>query len=338
VLGTAASLSIARSHSRASEHGVVAPAPHPGVAPASRGDSAKAVLLKTAALREEIEARLEDLLPSKDRAPARLNEAVRYSVLSPGKRLRPIITVMVADACGHHCDAALDAGCAIEMVHAASLVVDDLPSMDDAALRRARPTTHKVFGEATGILAAISAMNHGFGIVSELKGVCADNRTRLASLFSKAIGPDGLSGGQEFDVNGAAGASDADIEIVNRRKTGALFSLAAQAGALCGVAGDMSVTDEQLRRLDTFGNHLGLAFQTLDDIIDVKATSAAGTGKDANQDGDKPTLARVQGPDAAQAVVVQHLALALDALEAGIGPSPDMRILADFVFDTALNG
>ncbi|MGD1935094.1 MAG: polyprenyl synthetase family protein [Candidatus Phaeomarinobacter sp.] len=324
MLGAAASLSIATSH--------LPLAPEANVAPENEGDG---TLLMISSLREDIEHRLRFLLPPEDRAPSHLHAAMRYSVLSPGKRLRPLITALVARQCGGNKPAALDAGCAVEMVHAASLVIDDLPAMDDAELRRARQTTHRVYGEATGILAAISVMNQAYGIVAGLKGVGADNRAKLVSLFTQAIGPEGLAGGQEYDVNGAAGASAADIETVNRRKTGALFSLAAQAGALTNGVAEQGT---RLNHLDDFGNHLGLAFQTLDDILDVKAASSAGTGKDKDQDGGKPTLARVKGLDVAHAAVRHHVDEALEAFEAGTGHSPDMRRLTGLVFDAALKG
>ncbi len=322
MLGAAASLSIATSHLDLTDD----------VVTSSTSDEDATLALITA-LRDSVERRLSDLLPPEDRAPSQLHAAMRYSVLSPGKRLRPVITALVARQCGGNEAAALDAGCAVEMVHAASLVIDDLPAMDNAELRRGRATNHRVYGEATGILAAISVMNQAYGIIAGLDGMSAEHRTQLTTLFTQAIGPEGLAGGQEYDVNGAAGASPADIETVNRRKTGALFSLAAQAGALTGSHPDM---DQQLTHLDDFGNHLGLAFQTLDDILDVEATSAAGTGKDKNQDGGKPTLARVEGLDAAHAAVRHHIEHALEAFEAGVGPAPEMRLLCSLVFDAAL--
>lgn len=290
-------------------------------------------------IRDDVDARLAVLLPDEGRAPSRLHAAMRYSVLSPGKRLRPVITALVARQCGGNMQAALDAGCAVEMVHAASLVIDDLPAMDDAELRRARPTTHRTYGEATGILAAISVMNLAYDSVARLEGVSASNRARLITLFADAIGPEGLAGGQEYDVNGAAGASEADIESVNRRKTGALFSLAAQAGACMTPElhdpGD-AAHEARLGYLAQFGNHLGLAFQTLDDIMDATGTTL--TGKDRDQDGGKPTIARVEGLEAAHATVKAHVNHALAALEAGIGEAPHMRALAGAVFDTALQG
>lgn len=322
MLGAAASLSIAQSHLDLTDD-----------ADSSSTGDVDVALTMIAALRESIETRLADLLPPEDRAPSQLHAAMRYSVLSPGKRLRPVITALVARQCGGNEAAALDAGCAVEMVHAASLVIDDLPAMDNAELRRGRATTHRVYGDATGILAAISVMNQAYGIVADLSGMNAEHRTQLTALFTQAIGPEGLAGGQEYDVNGAAGASPADIETVNRRKTGALFSLAAQAGALTGNRADIN---DQLKHLDDFGNHLGLAFQTLDDILDVDLTSAAGTGKDKDQDGGKPTLARVEGMEAAHAAVRHHVDHALEAFEAGVGPSPDMRLLCRLVFDAAL--
>lgn len=278
----------------------------------------------TGALRAAVEGRLDALLPESGAGPRRLHEAMRACVLSPGKRFRPCLTLLVAEHCEGNAAAALDAGCAVEMVHAASLVIDDLPAMDDAAMRRGRPSLHRIYGEATAVLAAIAVLNLAYATVAALPGVSPDARTTLLGLFADAIGPEGLAGGQEVDVNGAPGAAAADISDINRRKTGALFALAAQAGACCG-----RFDAARLSRLAAFGGSLGLAFQTLDDMLDAGARP---TGKDRGQDEGKPTVVRTEGAHAARREVRVHVGEALRHIEAALGPAPAFHALARQIF------
>jgi geranylgeranyl diphosphate synthase, type II len=275
---------------------------------------------------EERLARMVDLSPS---VPKNLNDAVRYALLGTSKRVRPTLMYLIAEPDHMAIDAVLDAGCAVEMVHTASLILDDLPSMDDAAMRRQRPTTHVAFGEPTAILGAIALLTRAFGILANLEGVPAATRTRLASVLSDAVGWDGLVAGQEIDINGRAELRDEEkIEELNWLKTGVLFVAAAQMGAILrGLEG------ERLEAVGRFARHFGLAFQTADDLIDRNET-AEEAGKDVGKDGDKATLVSLFGDDRARLTCRQHIAHAEEALLAsGINDAP-IRALMSRLFET----
>jgi geranylgeranyl diphosphate synthase type II len=254
------------------------------------------------ALREVVVARLGQLLPAAEQAPQRLHGAMRHALLGPGKRLRPLLTLLAARRFGGAEAAALDAGCAVEMVHAASLVLDDLPCMDDAALRRGQPATHRAFGEDTAILAAIGLLNHAYGLMAALPDVDDARRGRLVTLLVQAVGSQGLVGGQERDLHVRHVHTAAEeVDELNHQKTGVLFVAALEAGAILGGASEEAVAG--MRR---FGRHLGLAFQTLDDLLDTIGTVEA-AGKDIGQDNGKPTLVSLFGVETAQRRVRDHL-------------------------------
>jgi geranylgeranyl diphosphate synthase type II len=234
---------------------------------------------------------------------------MRYSLLAPGKRLRPLLCLLAARAGGGDEGVALDAGCAIEMVHAASLILDDLPSMDDAGLRRGRQTAHLRFGEATAILAAIALLNRAYGVLAALEPLDEARRVRLVERLAEAVGSQGLAGGQEQDLNGRAALSDLErIDDLNALKTGPLFVLAAEfGGRLCGLE------EGRLEPLRRFAAHLGLAFQTRDDLLDVVASKSA-AAKDVGQDGGKPTVVSLAGCEAAGERIRDQLTSARSAL------------------------
>lgn len=191
-------------------------------------------------------------------APTTLKKAMAYSLLNPGKRLRPLIVLMASRACGGDPKKALPAACAVEAVHVFSLIHDDLPAMDDDDLRRGKPSSHKVFGEAEAILAGDALLAFAFQILgSELSDhkVAADCCLGLA----RAAGAPGICGGQSLDLKGSR-----DIELVHRMKTAALFEASAHLGALTGGG-----TAAQVRSLQAFGSSFGIAFQILDDLQDI---------------------------------------------------------------------
>lgn len=257
------------------------------------------------ALRAIIAARLQALLPGVEQPPQRLHGAMRHALVGPGKRLRPLLTLLAARRFGGDEAAALEAGCAVEMVHAASLVLDDLPCMDDAELRRGKPATHRAFGEDTAILAAIALLNQAYGVMATLPGVPEAQRLRLVTLLVQAVGPLGLTGGQEHDLHDRCThvATD-EVDALNHQKTGVLFMAALEAGAVIGGAPETGVA--AMRR---FGRHLGLAFQTLDDLLDATATAQA-AGKDVRQDDGKPTLISLCGLETAHERIWEHLRMA----------------------------
>lgn len=260
-------------------------------------------------LRSRIDDRLRILIPEPTGEDARLREAMRYTVLAPGKRVRPLLTLASAIQFRGDVQLALDPACAIEIIHTASLVLDDLPCMDDADLRRGRPSAHMAFGESTALLGAVSLLAQGVAVVNAAPGVSAAIRAHLTWRLAEAVGIDGLCGGQFIDLQQKRGSqvSAEELESLNHRKTAVLFSVAVESGAM--VAG---ANAEELKRVRAFGEHLGLAFQILDDVLDATAKREA-AGKPTQADVDKENFVSKFGVDGARARVEEHFSAALDA-------------------------
>ena len=266
---------------------------------------------------ERIEHCLAGLAPAEAGVPERLSKAMRYSLLSPGKRTRALLTMLAAEYAGGDVEDALVPACAVEMVHAASLALDDLPVMDDASLRRGRPTSHRIFGEETAILSAVALMNDAFGHVARCQTLPQDVRLEIVSDLSDAIGLDGLVAGQEMDLHAAAGMSLEDVELIHARKTGALFAACTKVGGRIG-----GLSGSRLDDMAEFGMCLGLAFQTYDDLADVHSDEAT-AGKDVNNDADKETLVSILGRAQAEALADRHIEQALSKIgAAAAGASP----------------
>jgi geranylgeranyl diphosphate synthase type II len=262
-----------------------------------------------AGARGSIETRLATIVPSVQTWPARLHEAQRHALLSPGKRFRPLLCVFVAKGAGFEGEAAIDVGCVAEMVHAASLILDDLPCMDDAELRRNQPTTHIAFDESTAILTATALLNRAFGVLSRLKHVDAEKRVELVDLLSYAVGSKGLIAGQMADLaNSDPDASIAEIERLNTLKTGALFDFSVEGAAV--LAG---TTATQRAALKDFSYHLGLAFQLMDDVKDT-VMSDAQAEKSVGRDVGKATILALAGSEAAMERLSGYIKSAKDAL------------------------
>jgi geranylgeranyl diphosphate synthase, type II len=237
-----------------------------------------------------IDARLEALLAFDERRKQRIVSAMRFAVLSPGKRIRPLMTLLAARQCGGDETLALDTACAIEMIHAASLILDDLPCMDDATLRRGRKTTHRVYGEDIAILAAVGLLNEAYAVVLADEAIDAGKRAEICALMSRTVGPRGLIGGQEFDLHDRQRTDHpADVLQANHAKTGALLVAAAEAGAIA--AGANKKCRSVLR---CFATALGAAFQLADDLLDCTA-SVGQIGKDVDQDSDRVTVVAIFG-------------------------------------------
>ncbi|MCK5745865.1 MAG: polyprenyl synthetase family protein, partial [Oricola sp.] len=238
----------------------------PGASQMAEPYSANDFPLQLARLREGVERRLAELLPFKPENPG-LKGAIAHGAFSPGKRLRPLITLLACRQCGGDAEAAYDAACAVEMIHAASLIVDDLPCMDDAHMRRNGLATHVVYGEGVGILASITLVNEAFRTLAKMERVDLRKRMAAAEKLADAIGVNGLAGGQERDLSrngGAAAGGMQEIEQSHLEKTGALFAAAAGIGAV--IAGARAV---EIDAMEQFGSALGLAYQTFDDVIDA---------------------------------------------------------------------
>jgi geranylgeranyl diphosphate synthase type II len=265
-------------------------------------------------LRELAEIRLDASIPPGDRQPADLHRAMRHTLLAPGKRVRALLTLFAARHLGGDERLALSSACALEMVHAASLILDDLPAMDNASLRRGLPTNHQVYGEATAILAAIALLNRAFGIIAEDRALSPEDRTRLVEILSRSVGSEGLVAGQEQDLKWSPEtATREDVALVHARKTAALFSAAAEMGAVCATR-----NEDAIALMRDFGMQLGLAFQILDDLLDATADRDV-AGKDVEQDEGRPSLVRTIGLEAANREARAYIERASALIAAGRG-------------------
>ena len=269
---------------------------------------------KIETMRRLIEGRLSEMVPSETTWPARLHEAQRHALLSPGKRFRPLLCVFTAQGggikAGRDLDAAITTGCVAEMVHAASLILDDLPCMDDADLRRNQPTTHIAFDESTAILSATALLNRAFGVLSRLDQVAPDRRIEMIDLLSYAVGSKGLIAGQMADLaNTDQGTSIAEIERLNTLKTGALFDFSVDAATILS-----GMLASQRDALKDFSYHLGLAFQLLDDVKDAVMNDEQAE-KSVNRDVGKATILAIAGSEASRTKLTEYLAHARAALQ-----------------------
>lgn len=279
-----------------------------------------------AAIRSRLETKLAELLETGP-TPANLKSAMDHALLAPSKRLRPILLYLVSEPDERFTETALCLGAAVEMVHTAALILDDLPCMDDADMRRERPTTHKAFGQATAILSAIGLLTRAFGIIAELAEVPAATRMRLAAVLATASGHQGLVAGQEIDLNSRETLVDQEqIENLNWLKTGSLFVAAAEMGAIL-----RDLPRHQVEHVRRFARHLGLAFQTADDLLD-KTASTSDIGKDILKDGDKATLVSLFGARRARLTCQEHLEAAERALSAsGVSVGPIQAVMDTYL-------
>lgn len=246
-------------------------------------------------------------------APLKLKEAMEYSLKAGGKRLRPVLLFATLHAFNKDEMVGLDIACALEMVHTYSLIHDDLPSMDDDDLRRGLPTNHKVFGEATAILAGDALLTYSFELIASTQrsGISSEMKMDLVRLFAKASGSEGMVGGQIADLEGEGkNITLEQLEYIHEHKTGKLLQFPVIAGAILSEA-----SDSQLHALKEFAKHLGLAFQIKDDILDVEGDESL-IGKPVGSDIDKekstyPSLLTLEG---AKKKCQDHLNLAKDSL------------------------
>lgn len=271
---------------------------------------------------DALDAWLGQLQGADGPVPERLQEAMRYGVLGGGKRMRPVLALAACQALGADPAAALPFACALELIHAYSLVHDDLPAMDDDAMRRGKPTVHVAYGQATAILTGDALLTEAFRILADHpapSSLMTSARLRLVGLLAEAAGAAGMVGGQEFDMRAAADAERAHVEQLHAMKTGALFRAAARGGAIAA-AGD----DAQIDALDRYGRLVGRAFQLTDDLLDLREAQDEGAeGASATSTGDPHedavNLAVQLGPEAARAEAAQLTAQAR-ALARSFGP------------------
>jgi geranylgeranyl diphosphate synthase type II len=271
----------------------------------------------------EISRALETYVP--DTPGSRVVEAMRYTLLAPSKRLRSILAMLAPDVCSAGGAArARPAACAIEAIHAASLMLDDLPSMDDAPLRRGRPSAHIAFGEAVTVLAAFGLLNGAFATLA--RSYEPPLAARLAGVTADAIGLDGLVAGQAEDVLATDASINFDtLERIHRRKTGALFSAAAVAGGM--TAGG---NEYELASLSAYAKNLGLAFQIVDDLLDVTGDPAE-TGKATRTDARKTTFVSFSGVEGARQLAGELCDTAIAALAPFGSRATGLSELARFV-------
>jgi len=263
-------------------------------------------------------------------APAGLGDAMRYAVLDGGKRLRPLLVLAAVEAVGGNRQAALRAACAVELIHAYSLVHDDMPCMDNDVLRRGKPTVHVQYGEARALLAGDALQALAFELLTPDDGSVPEAmQAVLCRLLARAAGSAGMAGGQAIDLASVGvKLNEAQLREMHRLKTGALLQGSVLMGASCG-----ALTAAEREALSVYGAAIGLAFQVVDDILDVTADSATlgkTAGKDAEQD--KPTYVSILGLERSHVYAQELLAQALAALDAsGLADTRALRSLADMV-------
>ena len=261
--------------------------------------------------------------------PESLRDAMRYSLLAGGKRLRPILCLAACELVGGSSELAMPTAVALEMIHTMSLIHDDLPAMDNDDLRRGRPTNHKVYGDAMAILAGDAMLSRAFEMVAvRSANVPADRLLRVVGELALVSGAPGLVGGQVVDLESEGQAVDLEtLEYIHLHKTAALLRACVVTGALIGGA-----NDEQLQAMRTYANGIGLAFQIIDDILDVTASSEV-LGKTAGKDllADKTTYPKLLGLDASREKALHLVRESKDVLEPWRDKAAPLLALADYV-------
>ena len=283
------------------------------------------------ALQDRIEGVLERWLPGAEVHPARLHEAMRYSVLGGGKRIRPVLAYAAGRALGVPAERIDGAAAALELIHVYSLIHDDLPAMDDDDLRRGKPTCHKAFDEAMAILAGDAIQALAFHILAHDPDLVDDARRRLEMIDSLAMaaGSRGMAGGQAIDLGSVGQQLDiAQLEDMHIHKTGALIRASVMLGALSAPQAE----PVQLERLDHYAKCVGLAFQIRDDILDVEGdTATLGKAQGADIALNKPTYPSILGLEASKAQARSLHAEALDSLSDFDAGADMLRWVADFI-------
>ena len=263
-----------------------------------------------AADKQLVEARLDALLPQKDR----LTESMRYSLLAGGKRLRPILTLEFCRACGGDASDALDAACGIEMLHTSSLIHDDLPAMDNDELRRGKPTNHVIYGEWLALLAGDALQAEAYSVILRSSNE-ARIRAEAARILAEAAGYPGICGGQFLDLDGEDRTlSEEEIRALNDGKTASLIAAACMMGCVCAGA------YEKLPAADACGRAMGIAFQLRDDLLDVESsTEELGKPVGSDEKNGKSTLLSLRGADYCRRRVQEETDLAVDILQREFG-------------------
>ena len=290
-----------------------------------------------AAYQKRCQTRVDAALDALFQAPRteldRLYQAMRYSVMNGGKRVRPLLVYAACEALEGDIERADGAACAVELIHAYSLVHDDLPAMDDDDLRRGQPTTHKAFDEASAILAGDALQSLAFGVLVDRRRnpQNAETRLQMIELLSQAAGPAGMVGGQAIDLESVGRQLDQQaLETMHRHKTGALIEASVQLGALASGNAD----EPALRSLQHYAQAIGLAFQVQDDILDVESdTATLGKTQGKDEAHDKPTYPALLGLDAAKDYALELRDQALHVLRPFGNSAEPLRELARYIVE-----
>ena len=282
---------------------------------------------------DRVNAALERLFVAPAPELVRLYEAMRCSVMNGGKRVRPLLAYAACEALGCAPEQANGAACAVELIHAYSLVHDDLPAMDDDDLRRGQPTTHKAFDEACAILAGDGLQSLAFSALldPQLNTLDAETRLRMVSALALAAGPAGMVGGQAIDLGSVGLKLDQTaLEYMHRHKTGALIEASVQLGALASGR----ATADELQALNVYARAIGLAFQVQDDILDVESdTATLGKRQGADIARDKPTYPALMGLEQAKSYALELRDQALNALRPFEAAAEPLRALALYIVE-----
>jgi geranylgeranyl diphosphate synthase type II len=264
-------------------------------------------------------------------APAALEAPIRRALASPGKRVRGILLVAVGEAFGCRAEKLAPAAAAIEMIHASSLILDDLPSMDDALLRRGAPTLHREFGEDLAILTAVALLNHAYGVIAKTHSDLSPRRWPMQQVVQRvvdAVGWNGTVAGEAVDLHSEGSKLDFDtLEFIHSRKTGALFVAAAAVGGMLA-----NIHTAPLQRIEVFAKNLGLAFQITDDVLDVTSNPEV-LGKDVGKDEQRLTFVKLAGVEGARKLSEELVETSMTAIEPLGASAKPLRALAMMVRD-----
>jgi geranylgeranyl diphosphate synthase type II len=281
--------------------------------------------------RQRVEESLDALLPDPGSYPPVLIDAIRYSVFAGGKRLRPILLLAAAEAIGSDTATVLPAACALEYIHTYSMIHDDLPAMDDDAYRRGKPTNHKVFGEAIAILAGDALLTHAFELLCSpplVEHFSPELLLHVSNRLAQAAGSFGMIGGQVVDILSEGQQVDLPVlEYIHRHKTGALIEAAVTIGGLLGGG-----TPAQVQALETYGHHVGWAFQITDDILDVEGDAAL-LGKEVGRDvqQEKVTYPALLGVETSRKCAIELMQKGVNALATFGHRAERLRQIAEYV-------
>jgi geranylgeranyl pyrophosphate synthase len=264
-------------------------------------------------------------------APAPLDAPLRRALVSAGKRVRGLLLIAVGEAFGCKAEKLVQAAAAMEMIHASSLILDDLPSMDDALLRRGAPALHREFGEDLAILSAVALLNHAYGLVAENHAAVSPRRWPMQQVVQRvvdAVGWDGSIAGEAVDLHSEGSRLDFDtLELIHSRKTGALFVAAAAVGGMLA-----NIHPAPLQRIEVFAKNLGLAFQITDDVLDVTSNPET-LGKDVGKDEQRLTFVKLAGVEGARKLSEELVETSIAAIEPLGGAAKALRALAVMVRD-----